>query len=83
MLIKRTFGFSFLKFLKSFLPDIGIAVLVIGGGILSSYVMIQASNIVEIAVNAGIKLAVMGVVYLIGLLVFRQYKHLINLIKRR
>lgn len=83
MLIKKTFGFSFLKFLKNFLPDIGIAVLVIGGGILSSYMMIQASNIVEIAVNAGIKLAVMGAVYLIGLLVFRQYKHLINLIKRR
>lgn len=83
MLIKKTFGFSFLNFLKSFLPDIGIAAFVFAGGVLSSYMMIQASNIVEITVNAGIKLAVMGAAYLIGMFVFRQHKHLINLIKRR
>lgn len=83
MLIKKTFHFSFLKFLKSFLPDVGIAAMVVGAGFLASYVTIQAYDITGITINACIKLAVMGVVYIIGLVIFRQHKYIIGILKRR
>ncbi len=83
ILIKKTFGFSFRKFLKSFLPDLGIAALVAAAGFLSRYVTIDASAIFGIAINAGIKLAVMGGAYLLGLVVFRQLHHLTALLKRK
>lgn len=63
MLIKMTFGFSFLKFLKSFIPDVCIAVMVCIAGFLTRYATIDATNIVGITINAVIKLAIMGGVY--------------------
>jgi hypothetical protein len=83
MLVKMTFKFSFMNFLKSFLPDIGVALFVVAGGIISSRIVIDASNIVQITINAGIRLAVMGAAYIIGLIVLRQHKHLINVIKKK
>ena len=80
MLIKMTFGFSFLKFLKSFIPDVCIAVMVCIAGFLTRYATIDATNIVGITINAVIKLAIMGGVYVIGLILFRQYKYFIEII---
>ena len=80
MLIKMTFGFRFLKFLKSFIPDVCIAVMVCIAGFLTRYATIDATNIVGITINAVIKLAIMGGVYVIGLILFRQYKYFIEII---
>ena len=64
MLIKMTFDLAF-KFLKSFIPDVCIG----GYGlyrILTRYATIDATNIVVgITINAVIKLAIMGGVYVI------------------
>ena len=75
-----TFGFSFLKFLKNFIPDVCIAVMVCIAGFLTRYATIDATNIVGITINAVIKLAIMGGVYVIGLILFRQYKYFIEII---
>lgn len=83
MLVRRTFGFSYFKFLKNFIPDCCIFAMVAGGGILSDFLIIAPTNIFTITVNAVIRLAVMGAVYLVGLIIFRQLKYLVNLIKRR
>ncbi len=83
MLIKKTFGFSFLKFLKSFLPDAAIALMVFAGGIVSSYFTINATDIKGIIINAIIKFVSMGVPYVLGLIIFKQYKYIIKIIKRR
>ena len=47
---------------------------------LTRYATIDATNIVGITINAVIKLAIMGGVYVIGLILFRQYKYFIEII---
>ena len=49
-------------------------------GFLTRYATIDATNIVGITINAVIKLAIMGGVYVIGLILFRQYKYFIEII---
>ena len=48
--------------------------------VLTRYATIDATNIVGITINAVIKLAIMGGVYVIGLILFRQYKYFIEII---
>lgn len=83
MLIRKTFGFSFFKFLKSFIPDVCIAGVVVISGILTSGIKMPGDNIFGLVMTAGVKLAIMGAVYVVALVIFRQHKHLINLIKRK
>lgn len=47
---------------------------------MTRYATIDATNIVGITINAVIKLAIMGGVYVIGLILFRQYKYFIEII---
>lgn len=82
ILIKMTFRFSFFKFLKSFIPDMCIAVLVILAGVFVSQITLPGNNIFGLVLNAGFKLVVMGVVYVIGLVIFRQHKYLLGVLKR-
>ena len=50
------------------------------GIFLTRYATIDATNIVGITINAVIKLAIMGGVYVVGLVLFRQYKYFIEII---
>lgn len=76
-LIKKTLGMSYTRFLKSFLPDIAIAVMVAAAGFLSKGLVFD-----NILISAVAKGACMGVAYIIGLVVFRQHKILLSFIKK-
>ncbi|MCH5209347.1 MAG: lipopolysaccharide biosynthesis protein [Oscillospiraceae bacterium] len=76
-LIKRTLGMSYLGFLKSFIPELGIAALVTLAGFGAR--LITAEYLV---VSAFIKGVIMGIAYILGLLIFRQHRVLISFIKR-
>lgn len=83
MLTKKSFGFSFARFLKTFIPDVCVAASVFAAGMLAGLMRYTGSDLFAIVMNAGIKLAVMGAVYVIALFVFRQHKYLFDLLKRK
>lgn len=76
-LIKKTLGMSYAGFLKSFIPDLCIAVLVAAAGFGSRLISVD-----NILISAVIKGLCMGIVYIAGLLIFRQHKILISFIKK-
>ncbi len=77
-LIKKTLGMSYIHFLKSFIPDLMIAVMVCIAGFLTRYIAV--SNILLSAVVKGV---CMGAAYIAGLVIFRQYKIFLSLLKRK
>lgn len=76
-LIKKTLGMSMAGFLKSFLPDLAIAALVSVAGALSCCITVE-----NVLLGAIVKGVCMGAAYVIGLLIFRQHKVFLALLKR-
>lgn len=83
ILVKKTFGFRLRDFLKSFVPDLGVAAAVALAGIAAMHIQYPATDIFGILINAGIKLAVMGAAYAAALFVLGQHKYFLSLIKRK
>lgn len=78
MLVKRTLCMSFSGFLKSFIPDVCIAVMVILSGACVNH-FVYVNNILSSALIKGI---CMGAVYLAGLVIFNQHKLLLSFLKK-
>lgn len=76
-LVKKTLGMSYTGFLKSFLPDLAISIIVAAAGFLSQRFVFD-----NILLSAVVKGLCMGAAYIIGLIVFKQYKILISFIKK-
>ncbi len=76
-LIKKTLQMSYRNFLKSFLPDLGIAGIVVIAGIASSFIRLD-----NILVSAVLKGVCMGTAYMAGLFIFRQHRIIISFFKR-
>lgn len=77
-LIKKSFGESCLKFLRQFIPDMAIF-LVVG---ISLY-LIDRLNVENIYLSFFYKLFVSGLVYLFMLFITKQYKHLLKYLPRK
>ena len=78
ILIKYTLGMSYAGFLKSFLPDLAIAVIVAAAGFLSTFVHVE-----NVLLSAVVKGVIMGAAYVAGLFIFRQHKVLISFVKSK
>ncbi len=78
MLIKKTLSMRFGKFLKSFIPDLIIALMVAAAGFAMR--LVHADNVI---ISALIKGVAMGAVYIAGLFITGQHKVFINFIKKK
>lgn len=78
ILVKKTLEMSFMRFLKSFVPDLIIAFAVAASGF--ALRLVQINNILVSAVVKGV---CMGIVYLAGLLITGQYKVFVSFIKKK
>ena len=76
-LIKKTLGMSYRRFLKSFIPDLCIAIIVAAAGKGASFVTAE-----HLIVSAFIKGVIMGAAYIAGLFIFKQHKFLISFIRK-
>lgn len=74
-LIRKAFGESMFEFFKKLFPDLAI-----GACLMLSLYLINKLNIQNILVSAFFKLFVCAVIYLIGLLVTKQYNVFIELL---
>ena len=94
ILVKYTLGMSYMDFLKHFVPDVMIAVMVAAAGIAASFIptthmlfthglTYSETSVLSMLSSAFIKGCVMGVAYIAGLVIFKQHKILISFLKKR
>lgn len=76
-LVKMTLGMSYIGFLKSFIPDLCIAVIVAAAGFASRLIIVD-----NILISAIVKGLCMGAAYIAGLLIFKQHKILLSFFGR-
>lgn len=78
-LIKKAFEFKFTYFLKNFLPDLLIFVVLIAVSVPGIYYI----NISNIVISALVKLAIISVVYIIMLLILKQTNYLFVILPKK
>lgn len=82
MLINRGMGFKLHKFLLKVLPDLFILTVLILAGYFAGMVT-EKTGISNIIASFAVKLAIMGVCYLILLFVTKQYKYILDFLRRK
>lgn len=94
ILVKHTLGLSYLNFLKRFLPDVVIAAMVVAAGFLSCLIPTEqilvgmgltyaATSLLSLVASAFVKGCIMGAAYLAGLVIFKQHKALLEILKSK
>ncbi len=94
ILIKYTLGMSYRDFLKRFIPDVIIAAMVAAAGFVSCLIPVEqilvsmgltyaATSLLSLVASAFVKGCIMGAAYLAGLIIFKQHKVLIDILKSK